>query len=224
VSGKVLVLRHQDDDGPANLADWMTSQGIPFEVRDVTVEASIGTHFDETDWRAVVVLGSKEAAYDDAVPWLAWELEEVRRHLAGGRPLFGICFGAQLLARLEGGEVKRAGTPERGWVTVSSDEEVLAGSWFAWHGDEITVPAQASVLACSAHCVQAFRIGRNLGVQFHPEVTADVIGQWLTEHRRQNQLHAVDGTSQALLRETDSRIGAATEAAYRLYAAFFTGI
>jgi hypothetical protein len=72
--------------------------------------------------------------------------------------------------------------------------------------------------------VQAFRIGANLGVQFHPEVTAATIGEWLTEHRRQNQLLAVDGTIQALLRETDSRIGAATDAAHRLYAAFFTGI
>ncbi|MEV6349662.1 type 1 glutamine amidotransferase [Actinoplanes sp. NPDC051851] len=223
MSDRVLLLRHQDDAGPAGLADWMRGQGIPYEIRDVPAEAAAGAH-DETDWRAVVVLGSREAAYDDTVPWLAWERDEVGRHLAAGRPVLGICFGAQLLARLEGGEVRPAGTPERGWVTVHSDDPVLAGSWFAWHGDEVRVPAHAAVLARSASCAQAFRVGRHLGVQFHPEVTTDVVRQWLAQRRRQDQLLAVDGTGEEVLRETASRIGAATAAAHRLYATFFTGI
>lgn len=211
----VLVLQHQDDDGPGNLGEWFTAQGIPFVVRDVTAQ---GPH-DETDWAAVVVLGSKESVYDVSVPWLAWEQTELRRHLEAGRPTFGICFGAQLLAQLTGGSVAAARTPERGWIDVEGREH--AGSWFAWHGDEITAPPQAEVVARSSSCVQAFRIGPHLGVQFHPEVSLEMITSWLAEHRRQEQLSAADSTGDAVLAESVSFAQEAEQAAHRLYAGFF---
>ncbi|GAB3249263.1 type 1 glutamine amidotransferase [Kineosporia babensis] len=211
----VLVLQHQDDVAPGNLGEWLTVQGIPFVVQDVTAQ---GPH-DETDWGAVVVLGSKESAYDASVPWLEWERTELRRHLDAGRPLLGICFGAQLLAQLTGGSVAAARSPERGWIDVEGSP--LTGSWFAWHGDEITVPPQAQVLARSSACVQAFQVGPHLGVQFHPEVSLAMITGWLAENRRQEQLSAVDSTIDTVLAESAARAAEAEQAAHRLYAGFF---
>ncbi len=215
----VLVLQHQDDVGPGNLAEWLTAQGIPFVVRDVTEQ---GAH-DETDWAAVVVLGSKESVYDTSVPWLAWEKAELQRQLDAGRPVLGICFGAQLLAQLTGGSVSRARTPERGWITVDGVEGI-GGSWFAWHGDEITAPATAQVLATSSACVQAFGIGPHLGVQFHPEVTTDQVDRWTTTARRQAELLALGSTREVVLAQTAARAEDAGRSAAQLYAKFFSNL
>ncbi len=133
--------------------------------------------------------------------------------------MLGICFGAQLLAQLTGGSVGPAQQPERGWISV--DGAPYTGDWFAWHGDEITVPEQAQVIARSDACVQAFRIGPHLGVQFHPEVTIEMITSWLDEHRRQEQLSAVASTVDTVLAQSASRAEQAEQDAHRLYAGFF---
>jgi GMP synthase (glutamine-hydrolysing) len=133
---------------------------------------------DEID--LLVLLGSAEAAYDDAVPWLAGELTYLRRVLEIGTPVLGICFGAQLLARALGGTVGRAVHPERGFVTLDSDDpEVLpAGTWVEFHYDAFTLPPGATLLARSDVGVQAFTHGPHLGVQFHPEITPEVFASW----------------------------------------------
>ncbi|MCS7476952.1 type 1 glutamine amidotransferase [Umezawaea endophytica] len=216
----VLVLRHQVDAGPGNLGAWLTANGLPWEVVDV----STGVLPTPRRHRALVVLGSREAAYDDGVPWLAAEREFVRASIALGTPVLGICFGAQLLARLLGGDVRRAATVERGWIPVQASggeyADVLGGTWFEWHGDEITAPATATVLA-GGTCVQAFREGPHLGVQFHPEVTSDQLVRWMDSDRRLRLLEEVGGERATLLADTAAHLPDAAEAAGRLYARFF---
>jgi GMP synthase-like glutamine amidotransferase len=128
----------------------------------------------------LVILGSPEAAYDDTVPWLADELTYLRRTLDADIPVLGICFGAQLMARALGGSVARAVRPERGFVTLgSADPEIVpAGTWMEFHYDAFTLPPGASPLARSDVGLQAFTFGPNLGVQFHPEITPDVLASW----------------------------------------------
>ena len=53
------------------------------------------------------------------------------------------------------------------------------GPWMQWHYDRIEPPVAATVLAADDLCVQAFRIGRSLGLQFHPEVTRDHLAGWI---------------------------------------------
>jgi GMP synthase-like glutamine amidotransferase len=50
--------------------------------------------------------------------------------------------------------------------------------WFQFHHDEISPPAAAVELARNASGTQAFRLGRGLGVQFHPEMTARLLASW----------------------------------------------
>jgi GMP synthase (glutamine-hydrolysing) len=121
----------------------------------------------------VVVMGSAHAAYDDTLPWLAPELEFLRR--TGSRVL-GVCFGGQALSRALGGTVSLAAHPERGFVDLDGD--LPARRWMEFHYDAFTLPPGAELLSRNETGVQAFRHGRRMGLQFHPEITPDVFETW----------------------------------------------
>jgi GMP synthase-like glutamine amidotransferase len=101
-------------------------------------------------------------------------------------PVLGLCFGGQALAVALGGSVERAPTPELGWTEIETDEPELiaSGPWLQWHYDRFTTPPGATEIARTAHAAQAFRHGRHLGVQFHPESTVEIVAQWAAIDRR----------------------------------------
>ena len=138
---------------------------------------------DHRDYDLLVPMGAPWSAYDDAAigRWLVPELSWLSRAVAGGGAVFGICFGAQALARALGGSVALSTHPEVGWTTVESRDPALVpdGPWFEWHYDAFTTPPGSVVLAENAAAVQAYRIGRSLAVQFHPEVTSADVRRWL---------------------------------------------
>ena len=70
---------------------------------------------------------------------------------------------------------------EIGWTLVeSADHELIpAGPWLEFHGDRCLPPAAAAVLARNDAGVQAFRLGRHLAFQFHPEVDGPQLKRWL---------------------------------------------
>ena len=93
--------------------------------------------------------------------------------------MLGICFGAQMLSHALGGTVRRADAIELGWLTVESlHPAVPSGPWMQWHSDTFTLPPGAELLARSPIGPQAFRLGRSLAVQFHPEVDTDMVTDW----------------------------------------------
>ena len=53
------------------------------------------------------------------------------------------------------------------------------GPWFTWHGDRCLLPEGVTELARTEMCTQAFRSGRTMGVQFHPEVTRELVSEWV---------------------------------------------
>lgn len=156
---------------------------------------------DHRDFDLIVPMGAPWAAYDDAAigTWLTPELKWLEEIVADGGAVFGICFGGQALARALGGSVALGTQPEIGWTLIEpeqaaesdesgeSEQIVGPGPWFEWHFDAFTPPPGATVLARNEAAIQAYRVGRCLGVQFHPEVTAVDIAMWLEN----------DGESQA---------------------------
>jgi GMP synthase (glutamine-hydrolysing) len=157
-----------------------------------------------TDLRAIdlnpdllVVLGGPIGVYEDETyPFLKTEIDLIRSRLAERRPTLGICLGAQLIAAAAGASV-HPGTQgkEIGWGPIDAGRDAALHPEFAplladdlhvlhWHGDTFDLPAGAHHLAgTSAYPNQAFAIGRHaLGLQFHPEVTAERLERWYVGH------------------------------------------
>lgn len=149
-----------------------------FESPDVTVEFP-----DPADYDVIVPLGSPWGAWDDACigSWLLPELDWVRSAVEGTTPVFGICFGGQLIARALGGSVARAPRSEIGWTAIHSDRPELVGEgpWFQFHYDRWVLPPGATEVARTPSASQAFTIHRSLAVQFHPELDAPALQGWL---------------------------------------------
>lgn len=139
----------------------------------------------------LIVLGGPIGAFDDETyPFIARELDAVRRHLALGLPILGICLGAQLIARALGARVYPMGTKEIGYAPLSLTPDGLESPLAAlgdspvlhWHGDQFDIPTGAKRLAGTPICGnQAFSMGeRTLALQFHLE--AEAIERWLVGH------------------------------------------
>ena len=131
----------------------------------------------------VVVMGAPYAAYDDHVigNWLLPQVEKMRQVHNAGIPIMGICFGGQLMSRVLGGTVSRSPRAELGWFEIESNDESLIprGPWFQYHWDRFTFPPGSTQIARNELCPQAYVYGRTLGVQFHPEIDADILDLWL---------------------------------------------
>jgi GMP synthase (glutamine-hydrolysing) len=167
---------------------------------------------------AVIVSGSPHAVYEPH-PWIA-PLEELVREaiFRRGVPVLGVCFGHQLIAQACGGRVVRNPRGrEIGTVEVALEPAgrscALLGALperFAiqvTHCDTVALPPPgARVLATSAlDGCQAFRFETAWGVQFHPEVSADVMRAYL---RSRAEILRAEGLDAAALlagvRDTDA--------------------
>ena len=180
---KALVVEHDPLSTPERVGDHLESRGIALD--HLVVVADIGDPevtavFPDRGHDLVVLMGAPWSAYEPRVQgWVRPEIDFVRVQLARGMPVLGICFGAQIMSASLGGEVVPASIPEYGWGSIGSDVSTIAdGPWFQYHGDEFTLPPNASLLAANESGVQAFRHERSLAVQFHPEVTGSLIGSW----------------------------------------------
>lgn len=211
---RALFISHEADVLPGYLGEAAERHGIAVDVCDLWDGADLpepGAH------DLIVPLGSAESAYDDDVPWLGAELDLLRRAAGADVPILGVCFGAQAVARALGGSVTRAVRPEVGWLEIDTDAPDLIepGPWLQWHHDTLVPPPGARVLARSAVGVQAWWRGRQLCVQFHPEVTPAIVDDWIAASAGQLAADGVDVDK--LRRRTRELVPHARAAAHRLF-------
>jgi GMP synthase-like glutamine amidotransferase len=177
---RVVVIRHHDIDSAGFVADAFEARGAGLDVH-LFPDGGPLPGFDGADH--IVVLGAVSSV-NDPDPWIARELDWLRAADRAGVPVLGICFGAQALCAALGGRVEAMGRMEVGWFGVDSRDQdaIPAGPWLEFHQDRCLPPAAATVLARNDAGVQAFRIGRHLAVQFHPEVDGPQLKRWLDAH------------------------------------------
>ena len=216
---RVAVVRHHEEDSAGFIGDAFEAHGAELSTVLFPKEGPLP---DLAGLAHIVVLGSTSSVYDDgeARAWIDEDLAWLRWADAAGVPVLGICFGAQLLAAAFGGVVEDAGAQEIGWVTIDSVDPGLIppGPWLEFHHDRCLPPAQATVLARNALGVQAFRLGRHLAVQFHPEVDGEPFRLWLDSGGRK-EISEAGLDPDRLLEQTIAEEPAAKARASRLVAA-----
>lgn len=196
-----LALRHLAFEHLGAWEEGLHRHGYRVEYVDAVSEDL--SPIDGKDADLMIVLGGPIGACDETdFPFLSEELRIIEERLASGRPLLGICLGAQLIARVCGANVGPMPQKEIGFERLRLTEAGAASPLEAledvpvlhWHGDIFELPTGSVLLASTNICAnQAFSIGPNvLGLQCHLEADAKEIGQWLVGHSAELRSAGID--------------------------------
>lgn len=130
-----------------------------------------------------ILSGSDKGVYDDA-PWMGPLRAFLLDAKEAGKPLFGICFGHQLMAEVFGGKAEKVGAAEVGVREFEVSGAMLKGH--VWHQDQVTeVPPNATVIGSASYCpVAALSYDfPAMSVQFHPEYPPEYVSTFLNRSR-----------------------------------------
>lgn len=193
---RAVVVQHETHEGLGLLEGLLVSEGFSLTKRFRSVE-----HKDLQAELVVVLGGSMSAWAVDRHPFLRDELALLAERVALSRPCLGLCLGAQLLAAAAGAQVTlgkngfEVGVGPVRWTKAALEDPVIKGvpakSVVAhWHEDTWAPVPNATLLASTdRYTQQAFRLGDSFGLQFHPELTAEDFGHWLTLGEETLSLH-----------------------------------
>ncbi len=172
-------LQHVPFEGLGSIESWLESSRYSITGTRLFEMAEFP---DLSQIDLVVAMGGPMSVNDeDKYPWLIAEKEFIREAIERGKPVLGICLGAQLIASAMGAKVYKNSETEIGWFPiqgVAHDSDSLfrfpaVTQVFHWHGETFELPVGATLLASSEGCLnQAFQLGASvIGLQFHLETT-----------------------------------------------------
>ncbi|HEX7338768.1 MAG TPA: glutamine amidotransferase [Rhodanobacteraceae bacterium] len=211
----ILLTGHAPDSLRARLGDfdhWFRmALGVPRE-RVVVINVDEGAALPDPSTLAGAVISGSGAMVTEHLDWSEQLADWIRDAVPAGLPLFGVCYGHQLMAYALGGKVgELAGGREMGTqtITVNADgkaDPLLAGlpAQFAAHTTHLQsvleVPAGASVLAASArdpnHIVRY--TPHAVSTQLHPEFSTTAMRAYI--RLRHVKLMAEDIDYKAMLK------------------------
>lgn len=228
---RLLIFQHVAAEPLGTLDPLIRRRG--HRMRFVNFEREPDAQPDVDPYHGLVMLGGPMNVEDaDRRAHLRTEMRAIERMLAQGKPVLGICLGAQLLAHVLGAGVHRHAQPEIGWhrlhtTAAGRSDAVLAplgeaAQVFQWHGCRFDIPAGAVHLAETALCPpQAFRYGENAyGFQFHLEMDQPLIERWLQTPAYRDELIESGGDAEAIRRDTAAHIATMQTQAQAVFSTF----
>jgi len=192
---KALILSHVAFEDLGSLQAPLEQRN--FEIATVVAASAPFPWTQAAAADLLIVMGGPIGVYEQQeYPFLVDEISCIRERLQAGKPILGICLGAQLMAAALGSRVYPGQNgKEIGWSEIHPAEGSVPQKWFQplltpglrvlhWHGDTFDLPSKARLLASSdLYPNQAFTVGNfALGLQFHPEVTANGLESWYVGH------------------------------------------
>jgi GMP synthase (glutamine-hydrolysing) len=198
----ILVLQHAGCEPPGAYEDELLARGLPF-TRVLLDEG--GELPDWQGYAAIVAMGGGMSVNDEAgYPWLVPEKRMIGEAVRVGMPYWGVCLGAQLLAASLGARVAPGARPELGVSAVELTDAARQDPVFSalprsvrtlqWHGETYELPPGAVQLARSSEYEQqAFVLGRAYALQFHFEVDAELMREWMAIPEYVAELEQLDG-------------------------------
>lgn len=218
-----LIIKNTPLEGPGTIAEFLERSNIPHKI----VEAGSGEKIPSLDgYNYLIVMGGPMAVYEmDKYPFLKDVAYRIEEALKKGLRVLGICLGAQLFAHVLGSKVYPGEVKEIGWCDIKATldgrkDEVFRtiiepsgnATVLQWHEDTYDLPSGAIRLAYSdLFPEQAFRYSDSYALQFHIEVTPEIVGEWFSDRE--------DG--ELIRRQTQKLYPRYRLKAHRFYKAFF---
>jgi len=204
MEGKIAVIKHVENEGPGIMGTFFKNDGWELSTTELSNGETLPNSLN--DIAAVIILGGPMNVYEeDAYPFLKDEDRFIRKIIIEEIPLLGICLGGQLLSKACGGRISKSPVKEIGWRTVELTREGMNDLFFQklpktfkvfqWHDDAFEIPKGTTHLAKARLCKnQAFKVGNNAyGLQFHIEVTKDMIDTWVEDEERKTDRKKILG-------------------------------
>lgn len=185
---KILIITHDESNGLGTLGEFLKCRRLSIK----TAKPCKGEIFpaNPRQFAAVITMGGPMGVYDeDRYAFLRKEAELLEQAIESNIPVLGICLGAQMIARACGARVVKAAGQELGWknvfVTNEGKRDILFQGLpdvmkvFQCHEDTFEIPHGGLLLATANGCPnQAFRYGNAYGLQFHVEITSEILMEW----------------------------------------------
>lgn len=186
---QILTIRHVPFEHLGRISQALDAVGFGCTYLDLYRQPAAECSLDT--FAGLILMGGPMSANDN-LDYIRRELCFIEAALSLDKPVLGICLGAQLVAKAAGATVYRNPVKEIGWAPIywteaGQDDLLFAGlkqseTVLHWHGETFDLPRGAQWLAWSDSCRhQAFRLGRAYGLQFHLEVTPEMVSNWLTQ-------------------------------------------
>ena len=177
----ILVIQNSKIETLGNLKYFFESDGFNLQTILATNEK-----IPQDNFLALIVLGGPESA-NEKFDYLKNEMNLIKKFTEQKKPVLGICLGSQLIAKTFGAKVFPGPKKEIGFyndLQINNNSRLFEGfqnpfTVFHWHSDTFNLPIGAQRLVSSTNYEnQAFQINNTIGIQFHLEVTIEMIKLW----------------------------------------------
>ena len=196
---RALIIRHHEAETMGdNFRAILEGRGFELMACNIFESAPGYDRFDAPPLEEVdliMAFGGPMSVNDD-LPALHREREYLAQAMAGGKPVFGVCLGAQMMSTALGGTVEPSGGYQFGLRKIHVTADGGADPVFGCidtplvptlHGECFTIPDGATALAEGDILLRdgryrrinmAFRYGISYAFQFEPQLTLDELKVW----------------------------------------------
>jgi GMP synthase-like glutamine amidotransferase len=215
----IALYQHGAGEPPGYILQLMRERGLEYKIIPLFETGEVPGKISATH---IVFLGGQMSVNDEKeYPWLLQEKQLIRLAIRSGTPVLGICLGAQLIASALGKKVIPC-QEEKGWCGLMKNlppGSALPGNnltVFQWHGENFELP-DGAMLEYRGDQVenQMFTMGAATGMQFHPEVTEEIIRDWVVTAGRKQQ--------DEIMLQTSRHIIASNQICRSIFTRFLTG-